>query len=637
MLSGRRPFVGDSGVETMNAILREDPPPFPSQKSRPLPAGLERIVRHCLEKNPDERFQSARDLAFDLQELQEYWISSEPVLAAVFRPAKRWLPRLGTALALGALVLLAFVAGKALWQRPVPRFEQLTFRRGAIVSARFAPGDQGIVYAAAWDGRPMEVFLTRPDSPESRPLGYAGAKLAAISSSGEMALLLNYHYASGQRSLGTLARVPWDGTVARELVADVEGADWSPDGGNMAVARSGGVGSSSRLEYPPGTVLYQTTGSIRSPRISPQGDRVAFLDDPDGVRSSGSVAVVDRQGGKQTLTELWPYADGLAWSADGSEIWFTARNEGTARALRAVSRSGRQRLISEVPGSLALEDISRDGRVLLAHHEQRQGILALPPGESAERELSWFDDSALSDLSTDGRTLLFGDRNGVYLRRTDGSPAVRLGEGYADTLSPDGKWALSTTGLAEQLVLLPTGPGDARKLPRHGIVAYAGAWWFGDGRRILLNGREQGRGLRSYVQSLDGGAPRPITPEGTWSLAVGHDQRFVAAISQGQGISLYPVEGGEALPVAGSLPGDRPGGWSADGRSLWIFRRGEMPAPVYRVDLTSGRREVWKTLVPADPAGVSSVLEFRVTPDGRSYAYSYRRILSDLYLVEGLK
>jgi Tol biopolymer transport system component len=362
---------------------------------------------------------------------------------------------------------------------------------------------------------------------------------------------------------------------------------------------------------------------------------VAFLDDPGGLGLAASVAIVGERG-TRTLTPQREDAHGLAWSPDGTEVWFTAM-DGGQRALLAVSLAGEERVLARVAGSLELQDVAGDGRILVTREDERSGILALAPGAAREVELSWLGDAGLGDLAPDGRTILFGDRARIYMRRTDGSAPTRLGEGYADSLSPDGRWALTTAPSMDQLLLLSTGVGQPRPLPRHGITSYSGAWWFPDGRRVLFNGREAGRGLRSYVQEIEQGGPRPLTPEGTWSLSVAPDGSAALAIGEQTGISLYPMDGGRPSVLSTSEPGDRPGGWSADGRSLWVFRRGEIPACVNRIDLATGRRGLWKCLTPDDPAGVWSITDFRITPDGTSYAYSYRRVLSDLYLLKDLR
>jgi hypothetical protein len=305
-----------------------------------------------------------------------------------------------------------------------------------------------------------------------------------------------------------------------------------------------------------------------------------------------------------------------------------------------VDLERRQRLILEAPASLTLWDIGRDGRILLARDEERSSLVGVPPGETIERDLSWFDTSGLADLSEDGKTVLFDDRFGVYIRDTKGLPPVDLGlkDGQGDDFSPDGTKVLATTDSGRRLVVLSLEVGgDPAPLAAHGIDGYRGALWLPDGLHVLFNGTRPGVNLRSYVQDVRGGPPRALTPENTWVLSISQDGRWAAAIGHGQGISLWPVAGGTPRLVPSSQPDDRPVAWSVDGRSLWVFRRGEAPAKVWQLETGTGQRRLWKELQPPDASGVYTINQFRVTRDGRSYFYSYKRVLSQLYTVSGLE
>jgi Tol biopolymer transport system component len=636
MLSGRRAFRGASAVETMNAILKEDPPDL-SDTNRNLPPALERIVGHCLEKSPEERFQSAHDIAFDLDALS----GTSPSVAALSAPRRLpWLKPL-LALTIAALAVgAAFVAGTRRNAPPIPEFKPLTFRRGTIVAARFGPDGRTIVYEARWEGRPSEIFSTQPGSPESRPLDLKDTVLFAMSRSGELALGLR------RPELGsrTLARVPLGGGAPRDVMESVDAADWSADGSSFVVLRR--AGPRLQMEFPIGKVLYQSSGNMRTPRISPKGDRVAFTDHPLFADNRGDVAVVDLAGRKTTLSPGWEDLGGLAWAPDGREVWFTATKSGADRALHAVTLSGRERLVSRVPGSVVLQDIDGDGRVLLSHGTIHPVILAQVPGAAKERDLTWLDYSVVADLSGDGKSLLFseqgfagGPQYATYLRPTDGGPAIRLGKGDAQALSPDQKWALAIDlAPPSQLVLLPTGAGEPQRLPRHTISHYQAAWWLPDGRSVMFTGSEAGRPSRVYVQEVGGGAPHPVTPEGSGSLSdtVSPDGRFVAAVSE-RGGGIYPLAGGESRLVPGWEPGEVPLFWGTDGRSLYVRRLGEVPVKIYRLDIVTGQRALWKELGPPDLAGVSSIGAAAITRDARWYAYTYHSRLSSLYLVEGLK
>jgi Tol biopolymer transport system component len=646
MLSGQRAFRGETAADTITAILTKEPPEL-SQTKQDIPPGLDRVVRHCLEKNPEERFYSAQDLAFDLEALSGQSGAAVVTGAAAAVPSRRRWPLVaavlaGTALAAG---LVGFVAGSKAGHVPPPSFHQLTFRRGEIVSARFAPDGQTILYSAAWDGRPMEVFLSRRERPESRPFGLVGADVLAISSAGEMAVSLDRHVSGAFTRTGTLAQMGVAGGGApRQILENVQWADWAADGKTLAVVRE--VGTHNRLEFPIGRTLYQTTGWISHPRVAPSGDLVAFLDHPTQGDDGGTVCVVDRAGKKKTLSELFATAQGLAWSPKGDGIWFTAAPFGINRGLYAVTLSGATRLQSRVTGNLTLQDVSRDGLVLLSHDVLRSGTIALAPGEDKERDLSWLDWTNTGDLSEDGRTLLFsesGEGGGagysVYIRQTDGSPAIRLGEGNGQRISPDGKWVLAIvrTTSDPQMVLLPTGPGEPRALPRDGLRVRA-AGFLPDGKRIAFGATEPGRGERIYVRDIEGGKARAVSPEGYRGafLSISPDGRFVVASGPDRRPYLYPLDGGEPLllPGLGSL--DRPSRWSSDG-TLFVYQRGDLPMKIFRFDVKTGKKELWKTLMPADAAGVADISPVIPTPDGKAYAYTYSRTLSDLYVVEGIK
>lgn len=632
MFSGVPAFRRSSAIETTKAVLNEEPVDL---RERNCPPAAATVVRRCLEKNREERFQSARDLAFHLQQLQELTGAGKSVPTShVSRRRLLVLTLAGLAVAGGAATLLVRAV-----RRPIPTFEQLTFHRGRIGGARFASDGGAVVYSEAREGRPLEVWLSEPGGPGSRNLGHDGADVLSVRA-GTLALALRRRFVFGERFVGTLAQVSIAAGTPREVAENVEDADWDPSGQQLAVARAVNVQGESRLDYPPGHAVYRTSGSIRYPRFSRDGRRIAFVEDPSGRGAGGRVAVVDLEGRLTPLTENWASARGLAWSPKSDEIWFAAGAARTNRALRAVDLERRQRLILEAPASLTLWDIGSDGRILLTRDEERSALVGVPPGETIERDLSWFDTSGLADLSEDGSTVLFDDRFGVYIRDTRGLPPVDLGlkGGQGDDFSPDGRKVLATTDSGRRLVVLSIQAGvDPMPLPAHGIDTYRGALWLPDGLHVLFNGTRPGVNLRSYVQDLQGGPPRALTPENTWVLSISQDGVWAAATGPEQGISLWPVAGGEPRLVASSLPDDRPVAWSADGRSLWVFRRGAVPAEVSQLEIDTGRRRPWKSLQPPDPSGVYSINQFRVTRDGRAYFYSYKRVLSQLYTVSGLK
>jgi Tol biopolymer transport system component len=401
-----------------------------------------------------------------------------------------------------------------------------------------------------------------------------------------------------------------------------------------------------RLEYPIGKVLYKTAGWISHPRISPDGKYVAFIDHPQRRDDMGAVVMVDLNGVRKTLSDGWESVQGLAWSPSGHEVWFTGSTITNSRSVNAVTVAGAERLLAREPGTLTLEDVTQDGHVLLTRDVTRVGSMGLAPGNTKEQDLSWLDWSAPSDLSADGKTLLFtesgqgGGRNySAYFRTTDGAPAVRLGSGSAYALSPDKKWVLaSQPGDPLGSMLLPTGPGESRKLGHNGVMLVR-AHWLPDGKRYVFIGNEKDRGLRLWMQSVDGDKPTPITPEGIRATqwVISPDGSEVAAVQSDRKGYLFPVGGGDAKTIAGFPEGYVPVGWSSDGKSLFTYNPGDLPAEVKRLSLATGQRQPWKTLMPADTTGVTDLGPILITPDAKSYVYEYGRTLSDLYLVEGIR
>jgi serine/threonine protein kinase/Tol biopolymer transport system component len=643
MLSGKRAFHGDSPADTMSAILKDDPPEL-SETGRNIPPALQRIVNHCLEKNPSQRFQSAGDVAFNLESLTEISASSKSGVSAVAvrSPSpRRWLLPSLAALLFAASSAGIYFAAKRSGARSEPSFHRLTFRRGTILAARFSPDGQTIVYGAALEGKPVELFTTRFDSTDSRPLGLEKTQLLAISSRGEIAVSTSARATAAFLEIGTLARVPLAGGAPREVLDNVESADWTPDGSDLAVARKASA-TLNDLEFPGGKVIYQPQGWVSHVRFSRDGKLLAFGDHvPTG--DDGRVVVVDREGKPKVASSFYSSVEGVAWSRDGSEVWFSASPGGAARALYAMNMAGRERLVLRVPGTLSVQDITSDGRVLLTEDTPQIMMMALPPGEKTERNLSWFDWSLAADLSADGKTVIFdesgeavGAKYGSFMRKTDGSPAVRLGDGAFSVMSPDGKWVASLDlGSPSQIELLPIGAGQPRRLTNDALQHIRVAW-VPDGSGLVFIAAEPNHPPRSYWMDLTG-KTRALTPEGVAGFAVTADCKYLLTVDGQQRRSLYPLDGGEAKPFLTKLEdNDAILRFEPDGKSILVAQRG-VPAKVFRVFLDTGRREQVRQITPPDPAGVQTVSGIHFSADGKSYAYSYFRILSDLWVVDGLK
>jgi eukaryotic-like serine/threonine-protein kinase len=638
MLARRRAFLGETASEVETAILREEPPELSTLDAR-IPASLDRIVRRCLEKRAEDRFETIRDLAFALETVG---MSGETkATQGVERPRRgpRTLALL-TALLLGLLGGAALVAGLRK-PMPLPSYTQLTFRRGAILSARFSHDGQTVVYSAAWDGLPAQVFTTRIGTHESRPLAVKLGRFLG-------------RRGWGKEDTGTLARVSLAGGAPRELLENVTLADWDPEGRDLAVVHDG------KLEYPIGHVVYDPDQGMFGVRALGGGRFAIVENQPERQEGSWRTAVslIDRAGKRTVLSPRWASRPEVSWSPATEEILFAA-SRGDEYGLRGVTLTGRERVVARTLGDFALHDVDPRGRLLLDRRLTRNSVFALPPGESRERDLSWLDSTVATDLSTDGRQLLlleYGEsavKDVMYLRKTDGSPAVRLGEENALSLSPDGRWVLalpSQRSQSDHLVLTPTGAGERREL-RDGsrLGLFSNAAWFPDSKRIVVARGEEGHEARLFVWDIEMTAPpRPFSPEGYFSAAmVSPDSRSVAVLLAGSGLVVYPIDGGPARPVS---PIDEPLRWSGDGHWLyvrrgnagadsgdeWARRRG-IPAWIDRIEFATGARQPWRELMPADPTGVFAIESVLITPDGKSYAYSLGSSLGSLYLAEGLR
>jgi WD40 repeat protein len=645
MVSGKRAFKGDTHVETMNAILKEEPPELP-ESGRNVSAALDRIVRHCLEKNPESRFHSAGDVAFDLEALST---ASAGPASGPERSLRRVSGSRSKTLAAFAGTAVLFLAA-GLWfgarragTEGSVRFSAITHDRGIVHAARFSPDGRTIAYGAAWSGDTYHVYLARTDTPESTPLAVPDATVLSVSSKGELAIALGYRQ-TGWMGLGQLARVPLLGGTPRPVVDDVVAADWAPDGEGIAVARR--VGPHYRIEYPIGKVLYETGGWISHIRFSRDGTRIAFANHPVLQDDRGTVDVVDLRGHRAVLTGEWSGVQGACWSPKGDEIWFAADPGEGGRRLFAVTPGRKQRALFGIPGNVFLLDVAADGRVLLTHEERSIQTIAYLPGDEKGRDLSWLGYSFGQDFSPDNRLLLasyVGEGSGnnytTYLRPTDGSPAARLGEGGGLAISPDGKWVADVVYTpSPRIVLYPAGAGESRSIPVD-LPVESGAWISNDA--LLLVGSARGGGRRAYRLDVATGKLAPLTPEGVDSigpyLPITPDRRAVALRGPDGRLALYPLAGGPPTPVAGWRDGDKPVRFAANGRTLYVVGGG-LPIRIEELDVSSGARRLWRQFDPSDPAGLQVTYEpVVISPDGRAVACNYSRRLSTLFLGEGIR
>ena len=567
MLSGQRAFRGTSSVETLNAILKEEPAEIAPEGE--IPPALERLVRHCLEKKPEDRFQSARDLAFELGGVTSTSGIGPRASAGDHARRGRWLGAGLIALAVGSAFWAGGFVVRRSWKPAHPTFKQITFRRGIPASGRFTPDGKTVVYGASWDDAPApEAYSVRTDAPESRSLGLPAAQVAGVSSKGELAVLLP-RAGVGEIVLypvesATLARVPLSGGTPRSVADEVYCADWAPDGERLAALRT--VGGVDQVEFPLGTVLARVSKTeplLGCPRVSLQGDKVAF-GTADGYR------VIEVGSGRSTrITGITEYGHTTwwAWSADGQEIWFTA-SDSTEMPLESVSLGGRRRLLARVAGHLRLLDVSRDGAALLEHGLSRTRVFARAPGEAADREISVFADTQASDISGDGRLALLRERGPAtggralnFVRETDGSPPMRVADdGVATLISPDGRsvvvaphaWSYELPRWSG-LRVVPTGPGETRDVPVDGLED-AFAHCFAGNRDLVVIGRESpsASSARAFLVDLESRARRPVSPPGVVGPCACDEARVVC--TSGGRLTVYSFDGSPSREVPWTGP-----------------------------------------------------------------------------------
>jgi Tol biopolymer transport system component len=637
MLAGRRAFSGTSAVAVMSAILASDPPPLSPDI---VPAHVDRLVHRCLEKSPSQRFQSASDVAFALEALQQASSASAAVPLARRLPVKRLL-----SIAAGvALVALGAAAAIGLRRQAIQplEFRPVTFDRWPVMNARFMPDGQTIVFSATPKATTPNLYLISPDAEAPRELGVADAQLLAVSSRGELAVIENAFHLGQRLYKGTLARMTI-GSSPRALAEDVREADWGPDGDSLAIVRDLGNGRD-RLEYPQGTPVYEASGYLSDPRVSPDGTSVAFFEHQWRWDDRGWVKIVDRNKRVTAVTsELWGL-QGLAWSADGTRVVFSGnQNGGTIMQPWSAKASGGEPMhaVFGVPGRFIVHDVSRDGRWLGVREDLSLGVRARLPGADAERDLSWLGSSGARNMSADGRWLLMvdvgarsGPDYGVVLRRTDGAQTIRLGEGSAQRLSPDGKWAAAIIAAPSHVVVYPTGAGTPIQLKAGPIERVTSAEWFPNSRELLICGSEPSKAPRCYRQDLGGSAPAPTTPEGVVA-SLAPDGRTLLETRQDGTIERTTIDGQKPSAVPGLRPGDSIIAWSDDSAAVYVQSSPDVPVHVERVDLATSTRTPAGTIAPEGVGAITTLYVTDWIDDGKGFVYNYTTQPSTLFVVKG--
>jgi len=640
MLSGRRAFKGESSVETMNAILKDDPPELEVDKLK-LSPGLERIVRRCLEKEPARRFHSARDVGFALEAISGTSAGSDLKRRALPPERPRWLRAGALVLVLVAAVPAAYFAGRRNVSSSTASYQQLTFEPGYAGPARFTRDGNTVVYSAAWNGAAKQLYEQRSNSGQATPLNL-DADVLGIADNGDMAVILKRHFLATWLQRGTLARMPLDGGAPRPILEDVYEADISRDGKEFAVVRRDA--GKQRLEFPVGKVLFETSGWITDVRISPDGMQVAFIEHPLVPDDRGGVALADRQGGIRHLTPYFPTGRSLCWRPDGKEIWYTASLHGDDSGMYAVTPAGKNRIVMRAPIELVIEDISASGEVLLesVRYQIEMGIKRSSDSRARDVESS----VDIGSMSPDGQWVVFNRFQGAdyqaYVRKTDGAAAVKLGEGYGAGITWDGGTvAAARNSEPHKLFLYPTGPGEQRVVDLGDLSAAYGTFendvtFSCDGRWGLFSAFNSQREIRDYLLDMRDGKLRPVTPPGTRAGKLSPDgSRIVTLNIAAQKYDVVDVASGKVSDIPGIEKEDEVLGWNQDGRMVNVWNQ-DLPARLSQVDVASGKRQLVQTVEPLAMLG-SMYARMVASADGKTAAYRHRRGLYAIYIADGLQ
>jgi eukaryotic-like serine/threonine-protein kinase len=659
MLSGKRAFKRDSAAETMTAILREEPPELAASGWSGPPA-LQRIVERCLEKDPERRFQSARDLSFAIESVSGLasGISSGALGAGAVGAKKRpSVAEIGWIAVALALCAMGWWVGRKTAVAPVVAFKQITFQRGAISAARFTRDGDTVLYSGVFDTDPMQIYSVRPSGLQPVKLALPSATLFAVSNGDQMLTGLE-PLAQSTFWTGTLSEVSVTGGAApRQLKDDVVSADYPPDGRIVAATRF--VEGKCRLEYPLGKVLYESSGYLDYARVSPDGKTVAFEEHDILGDDRGWVVVAESSGKVRRLTKQYFSVQGLAWRPDGREIWFTASDEGTSSTIWGVGLSGTVRGILAVPAMAWLQDLATNGRLLLTTVRQTSRITAVDGATGKETpNLETNENSMLTDVSPDGKAVMYveaedpaeGQYHVIY-RKTDGSPPLLVGNGTVPVLSPNGKTVAALLfGKPMKVALYPLGTGESRYLEMGPVVTATNIHWFPDGKRLAVFGSEDGKASRSYVVNVANGAAEPAGPEGFQVIAVSPDGKHLVgevirevassasdprALGEGAAATLE-LSTNELKAVVGMTPGQQVAQWSRDGEGLLVKNSDVTTVSIYRLDLATGKQTLVKQMETKGQGGGGGT-SLWLAADEKSYVLFQIAQTGMLWTVDGVK
>ncbi|HET9480666.1 MAG TPA: protein kinase [Candidatus Polarisedimenticolia bacterium] len=670
MLTARPVFRRDTAADTMSAILKEDPPEL-SPVNRAVSPALERIVLHCLEKNPAERFQSARDLAFHLEAVMGGTGSASAIGMQAPAAMRRGIGR-PLLFAAGVALGLAAGAGAMGWLRQPasihpPSLQTLTYS-GADSEPAASPDGRLVAYTSDREGGTRIWLKQFPGGDEVALTRGPEDWAPRISPDGTQVL-----FTRGREGATSLYKVAIVGGEPRKLLDDALDGDWSPDGQRIVFLRQ--LGSSSGQGALLGIVDAAGQGAreitrvqnmqLAGPRWAPDGARIAVVQ--RGTENSPyRLLVVDADSGKSSTLLPPPPLGRLStpvWMASGASLLY-AKSETfvTATSSTAPARlflheidSGHARSVLTLSSMAPVLDVLRPGTLVLGTATQRQNLREVPlAGSSGDAEARWLTRGASLDrqptFSPDGQWILFSsNRSGNLdlwklsretgtIRRITEEPA----EDWDPAFTPDGKsilWSSNRSGHFEIWSCDADGAG-ARQLSQDGYDA-ENPTATPDGWVVYNSGNPAHSGI--WKMRSDGTQATLLVP-GSWSTPdVSPNGTHVAFRSATLPRTLYVarVSDGEQVIAPIALPGSvlnaRPR-WTPDGRALVFighdeagrrgvylqrFEPGQDTSPTRRA-VAGFEPEIWP-----DTLGVS--------PDGARLIFSTGDSLESLILVEGVE
>jgi hypothetical protein len=648
MLTGKRAFKKPTAAETMTAILKEEPPEL-TDTGWQGPIGLQRILSRCLEKAPERRFQSASDLAFAIEALSGSGtgLSLSATLAAVKESKSPWR---WVGWAAGGLALLA-LGGAIAWSlrpksAPVTTFQRVFFERGMVVRGRFTSDGKTVVYSGVLSGGIPDSFVVRQDYPTSVSLGLDGAMVLSVSKTDHLAILVRPHFWGQYVWGGTLARVPMGGTAPRELVDNAYDADWSPDGNDLAVIDR--KAQKWLVEYPIGNVLLESDNWLSDIRVSPDAKHVAVFKHPPATNTKddrGVVLVLDREGKQKVISSEWEALEGMSWTPDGKEVWYSAAASGDQYCIRASNLKAEERTVFCGTSGPRLHDISASGRSLVSTQTTDATMSVFERG-SNEKELMGVGLPIYPRVTPDGAEVVSTDpseRGGseysVYVQKVNGGTPVRIaGGGYGSDISNDGKWVLVLLpGDAKGLIqLVPVGAGETKSISWP-VFQVTSANWFPDSQHILLFGGPAGSGIGLYETDTTGAPPKLLMKDAPGWADVMPDGQHLLLVVNGTDLVQRSLQDGSEKKLMELLPGEAPIDWAKEPNHLFTWTQGPTDIRINKIDLSTGKRESWEVLQPKNQRGtLLNVEQMAITPDGRWVLISYLQQFGQLYASENL-